>query len=280
MALEADIAKLAIAETVSSIPDAPTAAAATVEQQDTSNSQQPPPQREAEEEELIDPSTLPSSLDKLLFSYCELVDQYQAIQGRLSGLLTEGYLNLAKANYESRLRFGKDYYHGGMTASKIMSLDEKELTPLHAPDTSVEYTHLSVVEVPLPRTEDAEDVQVADKVDASATTTSTATEIRPVRRRKPDDEKPSDPDEDKKPTDDQQPQQAGDEKPPTPKVRKTKIPLNRDPIRWFGVLVPFSLRKSQGNFTDAVSEVANLLNVVNQLRALEANIDDLRAEKA
>ncbi|KAJ8101351.1 hypothetical protein POJ06DRAFT_300685 [Lipomyces tetrasporus] len=280
MALEADIAKLAIAGTLSSIPDAPTASTAAVEQQDPSNSEQPRPQTEAEEEELIDPSTLPSSLDRLLFSYCELLDQYQAIQGRLSSLLTEGYLNLAKANYESRARFGKDYYHGSMTASKIMSLDEKELTPLHAPDTSIEYTHLSFVEVPLPPTEDAEEVQVADKVDASATTTSTATEIGPVRRRKPGDEKPSDPEEDKKPTEDQQLQQDGDEKPPAPKVRKTKIPLNRDPIRWFGVLVPFSLRKSQGNFTDAVSEVANLLSVVNQLRALEAKIDDLRAEKA
>ncbi|KAK9343721.1 hypothetical protein V1522DRAFT_412315 [Lipomyces starkeyi] len=275
--MEADIAKLAIAETPSSTLGS-TSPAETTAPSGRQDSEQPQPQgTDGEEEELIDPSALPSVLDRLLFSYCELLDQYQAIQDRLSSSFTDGFINLAKANYESRTRFGKDYYHGGMTASKILTLNEKEFTPLYAPDTQVEYTQLALVDVPLPSVEDAADVGGAEKVDASATTTSTATEENPVRRRRPDEEKPDstqEPEDDKKKAEAEQ----GEPKLPAPKARKQKIPLNRDPIRWFGVLVPFSLRKSQNNFTEAVSEIANLLSIVNQLRALEAKVKHWSAE--
>ncbi|KAK9495971.1 hypothetical protein V1508DRAFT_104353 [Lipomyces doorenjongii] len=268
--MEADIAKLAISETPPS---------ALGSAQDSSYCEQPQPQAAGgEEEELIDPYALPSALDRLLFSYCELLDQYQAIQDRLSSSFTDGFINLAKANYESRTRFGKDYYHGGMTASKILMLNEKEFTPLYAPDTQVEYTQLSLVDVPLPSVEDAAVMGNAEKVDASTTTTSTATEEYHVRRRRPHGDKPDSAQEledNKKETE----AERGDLKPSAPKARKQKIPLNRDPIRWFGVLVPFSLRKSQNNFTEAVSEIANLLSVVNQLRALEAKVKNWSAEK-
>ncbi|KAK9385636.1 hypothetical protein V1515DRAFT_539592 [Lipomyces mesembrius] len=279
--MEADIAKLAIAETSPSAfgSTSPAETTAPSGQQDSSYCEQPQQQAaEGEEEELIDPFALPSALDRLLFSYCELLDQYQAIQDRLSSSFTDGFINLAKANYESRTRFGKDYYHGGMTASKILMLNEKEFTPFYAPDTQVEYTQLSLVNVPLPSVEDAAETGNAEKVDASTTTSSTATEENPVRRRMPYDEKPDsaqEPEDDKKKTEAEQ----GKSKPPASKVRKQKIPLNRDPIRWFGVLVPFSLRKSQNNFTEAVSEIANLLSVVNQLRALEAKVKHWSAEK-
>ncbi|KAK9330127.1 hypothetical protein V1520DRAFT_341362 [Lipomyces starkeyi] len=276
--MEADIAKLAIAETPSSTLGS-TSPAETTAPSGRPDSEQPQPQgTEGEEEELIDPSALPSVLDRLLFSYCELLDQYQAIQDRLSSSFTDGFINLAKANYESRTRFGKDYYHGGMTASKILTLNEKEFTPLYAPDTQVEYTQLSLVDVPLPSVEDTADVGDTEKVDASTTTTSTATEENPVRRRRPDEEKPDstqEPEDDKKKPEAEQ----GESKLLAPKARKQKIPLNRDPIRWFGVLVPFSLRKSQNNFTEAVSDIANLLSIVNQLRALEAKVKHWSVEK-
>ncbi|KAK9374873.1 uncharacterized protein V1513DRAFT_444673 [Lipomyces chichibuensis] len=276
--MEADIAKLAIAETTTSSTVRSTSPGETTApsgQQGSSYSEQPQPQgEEGEEEELIDPSALPSVLDRLLFSYCELLDQYQAIQDRLSSSITDGFINLAKANYESRIRFGRDYYHGGMTASKILTLNEKEFTPLYAPDTQVEYTQLSLVDVPLPSVEDPTAVGNVEKVDASTITTSTATDKNRVRRRRPDDEKP---DSTQETEDDKKKAEA--ERPPAPKVRKQNIPLNRDPIRWFGVLVPFSLRKSQNNFTEAVSEIANLLSIVNQLRALEPKVKHWSAKK-
>ncbi|KAK9367664.1 hypothetical protein V1509DRAFT_625875 [Lipomyces kononenkoae] len=282
MTVESDIAKLAIAEKSASddiASSAPVESTSQSSQQNPASEQQEqhstPPQGAEGEEELTDPSTLPSSLDRLLFSYCELLDQYQATQDRLFSLFSDGFLNLAKANFESRIRFGKDYYHGSMTASNILMLDEKEFTPLYAPETQVEYTQLSLVDVPLPTSsiEDTAKMGDAEKVHASTRTTSTATEEKALRRRKAGNEKPEVAD-------------AGEEKlqdvePPAPaKVRKSRIPLNQDPIRWFGVLVPLSLRKSQGNFTDALTEIINLLSVVNKLRALEATIDHRRAEKA
>ncbi|KAK9236879.1 hypothetical protein V1525DRAFT_189882 [Lipomyces kononenkoae] len=289
MPIEADVAKLAIVETPESDSPAPADSASPSTQQDPSSEhqeQQSAPLQGADgEEQLIDPSALSSSLDRLLFSYCELLDQYQAVQDRLSCLFSDGFLSLAKANFESRVRFGKDYYHGGMTASNILLLDEKEFTPLYAPETQVEYTHLSLVDAPLPSSPDDEEsaeMQEAEKVNASTRTTSTATEETALRRRKAGDDKSGitelEQTDDKKAAASEQLQDS--EPPAPPKVRKSKIPLNRDPIRWFGVLVPLSLRKSQTSFTEALTEITNLLTIVNKLGALEATIEHWRAEKA
>jgi hypothetical protein len=50
-----------------------------------------------------------------------------------------------------------------------------------------------------------------------------------------------------------------------------------DPIHWFGVLVPPSLRKAQKSFTDVVTvSVPNILNLSSQMRKLEMEIGRTR----
>jgi coiled-coil domain-containing protein 115 len=55
-----------------------------------------------------------------------------------------------------------------------------------------------------------------------------------------------------------------------------KQPPN-DPIKWFGVLVPPSLKQAQKNFSSVVeSSVPRVLNATGQLRQLEVEISRTR----
>jgi vacuolar-type H+-ATPase subunit D/Vma8 len=54
-------------------------------------------------------------------------------------------------------------------------------------------------------------------------------------------------------------------------------PKTKDPLKWFGVLVPQPLRSAQASFTSAVeTSIPDLLNVQQQLRHLEIEIGRTR----
>ena len=63
----------------------------------------------------------------------------------------------------------------------------------------------------------------------------------------------------------------------TPEVRK-KFRSN-DPIHWYGILVPQSLRKAQSTFTAVVdNQVPDLASTALEMRALEQRISKLQAQ--
>lgn len=52
-----------------------------------------------------------------------------------------------------------------------------------------------------------------------------------------------------------------------------------DPIHWYGILVPQSLRKTQASFTAAIDkEVPDLASITVEMRTLEQRISKLRAQ--
>jgi hypothetical protein len=60
-------------------------------------------------------------------------------------------------------------------------------------------------------------------------------------------------------------------------VRKRKRTL--DPIRWYGILVPPSLRNAQKSFTEAIQgSLPELASTVVEMRAAEKEISRLREE--
>lgn len=51
-----------------------------------------------------------------------------------------------------------------------------------------------------------------------------------------------------------------------------------DPIHWYGILVPQSLRRAQDSFANAIdNQVPDLASTAVEMRALEQQIDQLRA---
>jgi hypothetical protein len=63
---------------------------------------------------------------------------------------------------------------------------------------------------------------------------------------------------------------------PAPKSTRKKF-RSSDPIHWYGILVPLSLRNAQTSFTGAVeTQVPELAGVVVEMRAVEDEISQLR----
>lgn len=152
--------------------------------------------------------------DELVLQYLDTIDTYQSQKKQFSSELSAGYLALAQANFHSAgVRYGKDFYDERMTAIKRIQLDPRS-----------ENTVFSLK----PR-ETADDV-VEKPIDTQSST---------IRRRKgagPETEEKVEEEEAKV-----------DEK---EVEKKPQIDI-QDPIRWFGILVPQSLRTSQNHFSSS-----------------------------
>lgn len=63
-----------------------------------------------------------------------------------------------------------------------------------------------------------------------------------------------------------------------PKPARKKF-RSHDPIYWYGILVPPSLRNAQKSFTEAIEDqVPELAGAVVQMRVLEKQIAQVRAQ--
>ncbi|MCJ1395376.1 hypothetical protein MMC18_008260 [Xylographa bjoerkii] len=63
--------------------------------------------------------------------------------------------------------------------------------------------------------------------------------------------------------------------PPAQVEKPEKLP--RDPLNWFGILIPPALRTAQASFRSALNEaVPNLINISVEMRDLEAEVEGLR----
>lgn len=70
---------------------------------------------------------------------------------------------------------------------------------------------------------------------------------------------------------------APSEDDPSEKAEISKEELNtKDPLFWFGVLAPLSLRNSQSAFKDAVGKILKLTTVDHEMKAMEIEIRRMR----
>lgn len=64
----------------------------------------------------------------------------------------------------------------------------------------------------------------------------------------------------------------------TPEAEQKKF-RSTDPIHWYGILVPQSLRKAQASFTTAIGQqVPDLASTIFEMRTLEHQITELQAQ--
>ena len=51
----------------------------------------------------------------------------------------------------------------------------------------------------------------------------------------------------------------------------------RDPLNWFGILIPSALSTAQASFKSALNEaVSNLINISMEMQELEAEVEGLK----
>jgi hypothetical protein len=64
-----------------------------------------------------------------------------------------------------------------------------------------------------------------------------------------------------------------------PTKRKKKIFRSDDPISWYGILVPSSLKSAQKSFIEAIDgEIPQIVSVVQEMRRVEDLVYELRTE--
>jgi hypothetical protein len=228
-------------------------------------------------------------LDSLLETYLELLDEYTTLRAQLSKQFSDGFFSLARANHISPTlgsgrRYGEEGYDERMKAQRRIvystrdskrdenwneTEDWKAGTPVRSQsleplvskaDTSLGY-RMSIQKTEAPP--DPQETSSADETDSNKQRIADAVS--------PNDEPTSSRFANALPT---------TAKPSSPSSTKIKpAPSNRDPLSWYGILIPPLLRQAQASFISAVeSSIPQLLNTSASMHDLEARVTKLRIE--
>ncbi|KKK15894.1 hypothetical protein AOCH_005432 [Aspergillus ochraceoroseus] len=237
------------------------------------------PEEELKQLHLADSATNPLQLlDTLLERYLHLLDKHQKLQTKLASKLSSGFLSLAQANYTCPpgRRYGADYYDERMKATRRVGLQP----PLSSDETThsaelgrvletgIHSRHIFAIEA-FTNAEEDEQLEKADQVETSQSdenTTKQDSSKNDAAQSTPNSLELS---------------SSSAVEPETDTTHKTvkKRSGASDPIRWYGILVPPSLRSAQKSFTEAVEGyLPELASVTVEMQAAEKEITRLREE--
>lgn len=188
----------------------------------------------------------PDTIDALLERYLGLLDEYTTLRARLSQLQTGMFQHLARANFsaERGMRYGPDFYDERMQALRQVSIST---TGGGLPIFTV--SHCS-------RTRGDDDDDPSSQNPPSDGASPAEEEKKAAAAEEAAGEEPV---------------PAGDDKADSEAGPKKQIAA-RDPLRWFGVLTPLSLRQTQACAVEAVDEV------IPRLASLSAEMQDLEIQ--
>jgi coiled-coil domain-containing protein 115 len=228
-------------------------------------------------------------LDSLLETYLELLDEYTTLRTQLSKQFSDGFFSLARANHISPTlgsgrRYGEEGYDERMKAQRRIvystrdskrdenwdetedwkagsSVRSQSLEPSDSKADTLPGYGMSIQKTEAPL--DSQETSSSDETDTD--------KQRIVGAVPQNDESTSSPFANALPT---------TVKPSSPSSTKTKSAAsNRDPLNWYGILIPPPLRQAQASFISAVeSSVPQLLNTSASMHDLEARVTKLRIE--
>ncbi|PVH92829.1 hypothetical protein DM02DRAFT_662574 [Periconia macrospinosa] len=198
---------------------------------------------------------LSQKLDELLEQYLRTVDAYQQAQLKLTSQLSSGYIALAQANFSnpSGPRYGRDYYDDRMTASRQVTLTDKGPNVTFSVDVFAppEQPNRTTGEPNLEATLDHKSTRTHPSTVPAGFETATRPKDEPIGRSL------------------ENVLEQDHVVPPPP----------RDPLRWFGILVPSALRSAQSYFVSAVEgPLSQIANLSKELRQQEMEIGRLRKQ--
>ncbi|KAF8430166.1 hypothetical protein EV426DRAFT_580152 [Tirmania nivea] len=205
-------------------------------------------------------------LDSLILSYLDLIDTYTQLQKDICQNFSEGYLSIAQANFSSstRRRYGEDFYDERMKAMEGVDISYEEKDTRNLPTFKPRHFLL-----------EGEPVEVLEKDNAgqpSGLRQRKGGKMETVK--KPSSEKKS---QNETPMTETQPDGEGEEeeKPASP-LQTKKDP--RDPLKWFGILVPPALKDAQLRFSSALNKLPDLATVLRNLDWHEEEIRKLEKQ--
>jgi coiled-coil domain-containing protein 115 len=225
----------------------------------------PPLIPNAREEEHL----LSGQLDALLTQYLILLDTYTTLRADLQKHMSNGFFALAQANRDagSRLgpgrRYGDEGFDWGMKAQRTVKITERSATRKGSnrerQNQHAEAENQKAESEMEPKSNNQDDNKDATSLPEGA---GHATSSVPHSK---------DMDMQKRNHDFSQSERSF--------TMHSSDHAKKDPIKWYGILVPPSLRTCQSNFTSAIStSVPDLVNVTTAMRDVEEQIWDVRRE--
>lgn len=197
---------------------------------------------------------LTEQLDSLLEQYLDLLDQYTKLRENLSKTFSAGFFSLAQAQRTSNLgagrRYGEEYYDERMKAQRrIIWQSDAELEGLEC------------------RVEKVQKKDSKSKDDKSKRASIIAKGSRGHDTKDESKEQQEIVD------------QSETSATPVKKAKAKQDPATRDPLTWFGILVPPALRQTQTLFVKATEDqIPALLAVSSKMKATEQRIWKMREE--
>ncbi|KAF3083872.1 hypothetical protein TWF569_010128 [Orbilia oligospora] len=193
---------------------------------------------------------LQDKLNNLIINYLDLFDKYQASRAEISRALSDGFLNLAQANFNApnRVRYGQDMYDNRMQALRGVSIAVNE--------TNVTAYILKDLTSP-PEVVDSE------QADPEAPSKLEGPDIGPEKEEVSEIVGKGDHDTPK-------------ERPDDSDAALTLANPKADPLRWFGILRPMALGTAQKNFLHGLPPIMELVSTLSEIEYHEKDIRSLR----
>ncbi|CAD0100824.1 unnamed protein product [Aureobasidium mustum] len=207
---------------------------------------------------------LRDQLDALWEKHLTLLDSYHQAQQQIARHFSSGFFDLAQATFKSttRVRYGQESYDDRMQAITRFdtSVDDHDIPclALKVNDTT-------------PQSTTGESTKSADdRLDEKLVVEE---DVTPSQQPTPPSTPPRESDEEllEKQSQENKSDTTGDKEPSQKKVR--------DPIHWYGILVPPSLRSSQKSFKSAIQDpIIEAANSAQALRHINMEIRKLRKD--
>lgn len=210
------------------------------------------------------------AIDALLERYLRLLHEYTTLREQLNVLQAGTYQNIARANFaaERGMRYGQDHYDERMQASRRVGV---------ATSAAATADQNTVAVAAVPRFTVIRHGEEREEEDADSEKTSGTDEGSglggglDIKERGNDNaaervEERVEDEDDTKPANDK---------------KKTKKKMQRDPLRWFGLLTPMALRQAQAQSLQAVEQVIpRLVSVDAEMAQVEIEVRRARKKRA
>lgn len=225
-------------------------------------------------ESLFDMDKINEELDEILLQFFDTLETRMQLQANLDEQLKSGFLQMSRARYSM-----------GIKAIGASQFNEKDMMSLYSVDVVDDNSSTKNKFLLNPQ------VFVEDKIDGSSQREQTSIDnsnLSGLRKRnvcQQSEQTEKDTDENKIVEIETLGQRANTEEvnvhgqeADKKKEKNGKTSL-QDPLKWFGVLVPQSLRQSQINFKQSVNTVVQIANIQENLLQLKKQYVELLKQK-
>jgi hypothetical protein len=197
---------------------------------------------------------LRDQLDALWEKHLTLLDSYHQAQQQIARHFSSGFFDLAQATFKSttRVRYGQEYYDDRMQATTRFEASVN--------DQNISHVALKINDTPSTSTRPLNKDPTKQSSDANEVPDEEMQEEKSSERGEKDG--PEEQEEEDKPNDKEK--------------AHNKV---RDPLHWYGILVPPSLRSSQKAFNSAIHDpVIDAVNSAQALHRVDMDIRKLRKD--